>query len=135
MSKHSINCAKSTIESIIEMVERLNAARTYDYPEELEDQYDEDSISEEIYNYPLEVTVRTGWVSPGSEDPDWYEYQILITTGGPAVRIIGDLNTYNEPDNVILQHQDWFESWTVYPLSGYERKKLIEFARHFYFGG
>lgn len=84
-----------------------------------------------IQEDPLSVEVRTGWYTPGGEaEPE--EFNILLGTGGPAVRIIGDLGMFNVPSSATLQVQDWFTPWTDY--RGGDRDTLLTYARAFYFG-
>ncbi|MFZ3215661.1 MAG: hypothetical protein WA192_06340 [Candidatus Acidiferrales bacterium] len=86
----------------------------------------------------LSVQVRSGWYNPGdSEGAKPAEYEILLCTGGPAVRIIGELNEYMEPDSARIEVQDWFQPWTE--LRHYTENKdalqiLLTYARQFYFG-
>lgn len=78
--------ALSKLESIMEMVQNLNS----DNDEDRED------ALERIYEHPLSVQVRSVWCAPGSKmDPA--EFEILLCTGGPAVRVIGELDHHNEP--------------------------------------
>lgn len=84
----------------------------------------------------LGVDVRSGWTSLNNRtelEPE--EYRILLTTGGPACQILGDLNTHCEPCSADLQYQDWFKPWVDLPLSDEEAATLVTFARCFYFGG
>jgi len=63
------------------------------------------------------------------EQPD--EYELLLTTGGPALRIWGTLNEHCEPERAELQMQDWGTPWGRYPAP---EATLLEFARCFWFG-
>ena len=92
---------------------------------------DADSVREEIQEDPLSVQVRSGWYTPG-ETPEVCEYEILLGTGGPAVRIVGDLRQYNEPDRARLECQDWFTPWTE--VFDVDNDVLLTYARCFYFG-
>jgi hypothetical protein len=77
--------------------------------------------------------VRDGWYQPGR--PNEYgpeEYEILLSTGGPALRIYGKLGRDDEPETAELQMQDWFLPWQRYPTA---EEPLLQFARYFYFGG
>lgn len=56
---------------------------------------DEDDVRRAIEEDALSVQVRSGWHSPG-EKLEAAEYEVLLCTGGPAVRIVGALNRYNE---------------------------------------
>lgn len=92
-----------------------------------DDMYEE--VLQTIYEFPLDVSVRSGWQSIG-EMLEPAEYQILLMTGGPAIRIVGDLG-HGEPITAVLEYQDWYEPWQEYPLSLEERGILLEFARCF----
>jgi len=90
---------------------------------------DEDDARERLNEDPLEVTVRSGWVSPGTEmTAD--EFQILLCTGGPAVRIMGELDQYGTPCRAWMEYQDWGTPWTQY--FGAEQKRLLAYAQHFF---
>ena len=101
--------------------------------EHLDDEEARERISSED---ALEVSVRSDWYAPG--DPtDWKptEYRILLGTGGPATRIVGDLDEYGQPTNAKFEYQDWFKPWTAAnDLSDAEEATLLEFAQQFYFG-
>ena len=90
-----------------------------------------DAIREMVQEDPLEVQIREDWHGIG-EAAEVAEYMILISTGGPALRMIGRLNDY-EPDSVRLQHQDWGTPWIEYfPES--DSDALIWYASQFYWG-
>ena len=80
------------------------------------DEYtDADAVRERAIESALSVEVRSGWYSPGEEDKP-QEYNILLTTGGPALRIFGELTEFGEADadNSAMQVQDWGTPWTDY---------------------
>ena len=79
-----------------------------------------DAVLEEINQYPLEVKKIQG-------------YELLLGTGGPATRIVGQINEYGEPVTAELQGQDWGTQWER--TEGQDEKTLLQFAQHFYFGG
>lgn len=99
-----------------------------------EDDDEQELAREAILEDALGVSVRSGWYNPyGSHgDKTPAEYQLLLATGGPAVRIIGELNQYCEPETVRLEVQDWGTLWTTY--RGAEVDVLFEYVRQFYFG-
>ena len=116
--------ARAQFESIREMMEARDNA------EEDSDEFEEARTS--IEEDPLSVQVRSGWCSPGAEmEPE--EFEILLCTGGPACRIIGELNEHNEPDSVKLQYQDWFTPWEEYHLDSDEEQIILDYCRQFYF--
>lgn len=84
---------------------------------------------------PLSVTVRSGWYVPGFPEGDPEEFCILMSTGGPAVRIYGDMDRYIRPYRPQLQYQDWFTPWETLHTSQEEDEALEWFCGCFYFGG
>jgi len=123
--------AMAHLEIIVELIQRLRAAQ------DAGDEAAEDAAREEIEDLPLEVLVRSGWHRPGEamepyEPPE--EYQILLCTGGPAVRIVGTLTRLGEPETAALEYADWGTPWTTYPVDAEEELALLEFARQSYWG-
>ena len=92
-------------------------------------------IADAMREAPLSVDIREGWKSPGegaSLEPT--EFQILLSTGGPALRVMGELN-HGEPSRCWLEHQDWGTPWTRYFSRSAERASaLLWFASLFYYG-
>lgn len=87
-----------------------------------------------IEESPLSVTVRSGWYAPGArEDAEPAEYEILLCTGGPACRMIGELDG-GQPVSARIEVQDWFTPWTTWRGDGWDEKIALEYARQFYFG-
>jgi hypothetical protein len=82
------------------------------------DEYtDADSVRERAQESALSVEVRGPWHVPGDEDGRKAdEFKVLLTTGGPALQIIGDVGNYGEPDadSARMQVQDWGTPWTDY---------------------
>jgi len=72
----------------------------------------EDAI-DRIMEDPLSIQFRGGWHDRDSESED-EEFMILLTTGGPAVRIIGEFGQGRSIHRVYLQVQDWGTPWTDY---------------------
>lgn len=127
MSKHAIENAKAWYEKIVDMVAALDG-----------DTEETELAGDHIWESVLSVQVRDGWRSPGAAAADApAEYEILLTTGGPALRLYGHLDDYGEPDDEPeLQWQDWGTPWTRYwpeNATGY-LDTLRTFARQFYFG-
>lgn len=87
---------------------------------------DSDEVATELHNYPLSVDVRSGWTSIG-ETLEASEYAILLTTGGPAARIRGELDEYGTPTSAWMEACGWGTPWTdVY--TDYD-DALLEFAQ------
>ena len=127
---HAEENAKAHMESIIELIDKLDGG-TID-GEEL----DCDQIQERIQESILDVEVRTDWHSPGDDDNKPTEYLILLSTGGPACRVIGDLDSYCQPTNAKLEYQDWGTPWTRFynDMTDDDDHALLMYARQFYFG-
>jgi len=95
-----------------------------------------DAISELVLEDALEVKVKTDWHALG-EDPELGEYMILLCTGGPAVRIVGELE-HDAPMSAKLQSQSWFTPWTDYgmeyghSISTEDTAALLWYAEQFY---
>jgi len=99
-----------------------------------------DSLQEAIREYaqemPLTVLVRSGWHLPG-EDADSEEFEILLSTGGPACRIIGELDrgsvAWQSGCRPTIQYQDWFKLWSesTYDV---DINALLWFCEQLYFG-
>lgn len=91
-----------------------------------------DDAEQRIHEDALSVEVRTDWHSPGTDDKAPDAFNILLTTGGPAVRIMGELNEHAEPYRAWLEVQDWGTPWTEYCDA--DSGVLLAYARCFYFG-
>lgn len=94
----------------------------------------QDAAREAINSDPLEIQVRSDWYAPGEESEPG-EYKILLCTGGPAVRIVGDLDQYKQPSSARIEYQDWFTPWTeLVDIESAEQEALLTYAQQFYFG-
>jgi hypothetical protein len=130
---HAEQNARAWMQSIREMVAKLSAEKD-DHEDDLDIQ---EAARDEIQQSVLSVQVRcTEWYSPGKFDPQRPdEFEILLSTGGPALRIFGDLDQHGEPENIKLQKQDWFTPWTdVFLEDDEDTKALDTFTQEFYFG-
>ena len=91
---------------------------------------DADDAEQRIQEDPLAIDFRSDWVSKPSEmEPA--EFAILLCTGGPAVRIRGELDR-GQPVRAWLEYQDWGTPWTQYFDADSDR--LCEYASRFYYG-
>jgi hypothetical protein len=136
------NYAAYCIGNIREMLEKLQHARDCD-GEEIdgepcehlndEDWHEEDDAQQAIYDDPLSVQVRGDWHTPGEDSTESVEFEILLTTGGPAARIVGTLEN-NGPVRARFEYQDWFKPWTDVILDHEDYATILEYAQHFYFG-
>jgi hypothetical protein len=88
-------------------------------------------MSEEM-SEPLSLQVRSGWQNIGDTlEPG--EFEILLSTGGPALRIVGNLDEHREPTEARMQWQDWGTPWTTYHQA--DEDTLLAYAQNFYWGG
>lgn len=93
---------------------------------------DEDHAREMAEESALSLELSGTW-APG-ETPTADGFVILLSTGGPALRIVGELNRYNEPDRAWLEYQDWGTPWTEYHGDNSDQDALLAFCSCFYFG-
>lgn len=101
--------------------------------EDREEYHNEEETTAKILDSALSVEVSSGWVEPDVElEPT--KYRILLCTGGPAVRIVGEFNHYREPVTAKLEYQDWSTPWTEYPTNRKEDEALLQYAQEFYYG-
>ena len=97
---------------------------------------DREDAERRILEDAISVEVRSIWASVGDYADECKtpgEYLILLTTGGPAVRIRGELDERGEPTRAWLEVQDWFKPWTEYHQPGLG-ELLLTYSRCFYFG-
>lgn len=126
-NSHAIANAASWLESIRDLVARLNG----------DDSDDSEAAREEIQDGPLSVQVRSGWYSPttiNDHGQEPAEFEILLSTGGPALRIVGDLGEHCEPEKARLEWQDWFQPWTEHETTVEDDETILAYAACFWFG-
>ena len=117
--------AHTQLESIVAMIAALRTAADDEQREAAETRIQED---------PLSVEVRADWHTVGAEQSRVTEFRIELCTGGPAVRIIGDLDQYCEPENPRVEYQDWFTPWrTLASVTDEQNDALLEYCRVFCF--
>jgi hypothetical protein len=93
----------------------------------------EEEAREAIRDDALDVQVRSDWHAPDEKDVSPSNFQILLCTGGPAVRIMGELNDYCEPTRAWIEYQDWGTPWTEAP-GIIPQDVLLQYCQQFYFG-
>jgi len=136
-TNHAIRNATGHLESMAEAFEAIAALEAgaesvkvdgYEYT-------DADAVRENLQQSALSVEVRDGWRNPGEKsEGNADEYRILLTCGGPALRLVGELSEHGEPETAVLEYQDWGTPWTAYETTEEQDDNLLEFARLFYFG-
>lgn len=135
--------AESCISNLREMLDQLDHARRCD-GEEIDgepcehkddpDWHDEDLAEHTISNDPLSIQVQGDWHAIGEESDDRNgRFEILLTTGGPAARILGELRD-GQPYRAWFEYQDWFKPWTEVILDSANHATILEYAQYFYFG-
>ncbi len=102
--------------------------------QESNDYKEQDELRESVLNSALSVEFRSGWYSSPEDEKKAEEFRILLSTGGPALRIIGKLDDYG-PIEPKLQFQDWGTPWTDFEITEDQQKALNWFCNCFYFGG
>ena len=129
---YALQNAIGHIDSIVEDYERLSYLESLN-PTSFEEEEEIEQTKESILNSALSIEFRSGWTSNPNE-LEIEEFKILLTWGGPALRVIGDLNQYKEPENIKMQFQDWGTLWTDFEITENQQEALNWFCNCFYFG-
>lgn len=132
MENHAISNARGWAQIICDAMAAYQAleageeSATYDG-----DTFDNaDDLRQRIEELPLSVQVRDGWYSPGTESTGPDEFEILLSIGGPALRIYGDFY-----GSLSLQWQDWGTLWTDYrDITEEQEKAIAAFVELFWLG-
>jgi hypothetical protein len=90
-----------------------------------------DDAEQRIHEDPLSIELSGTW-SLG-ETPTADRAIILLGTGGPATRIVCELDEHREPHRAWIQAQDWFKPWTDY-VGSHDGETLLTYCRCFFFG-
>jgi hypothetical protein len=97
--------------------------------------FDQEAAHETIQEDALSVEVREPWHDVGQDDVRPEEFCILLCTGGPAVRIRGELDAHLQPHRAWIEHQDWGTPWTqIFGLDSYQQEALLTYCQQFFFG-
>ena len=96
--------------------------------------WNEDSADDQLREMPLSIEFRSGWQDVLPLEVS--EFCILLSTGGPACRIVGGINSDGEPFHARLEYQDWGTPWTqLFSMSDHERDCLAIFCARLVFIG
>jgi hypothetical protein len=127
-ASHAVENGQAWLETITDQLARLKAACR-----DSDDAYE--TIREEILESPLSVQVRSDW-QPMGQPLQASQFCILLSTGGPGLRIVGDLGLYNCPENSRLEIQDWGTPWQELPQAANAATGAIldAWTAQFYFG-
>jgi hypothetical protein len=94
---------------------------------------DAENIVDQLREQPASIQVRSGWHdSPSDFKPE--EFKIELSGGGPATRIIGELDNNGDVWSVQPQHQNWGTPWTDLVLDDQQTIAVKWFASLFYYG-
>jgi hypothetical protein len=109
----------------------------YRYATTISDERDAERL-DELRERPLSVLVREPWHEPG-KPAEPAEYEILLTTGDPALRVWGELSEHGEPVCADLEMQDWGVPWRkAWPWESADEAEakaaLMWFASLFWYG-
>ena len=136
MSEHAISNARGWLSTIVGAMAALEALNNGAESAEFDGETftDPDDVQQRIQEMPLSVQVRGGWYQPGADrsEVEAEEFEILLSTGGPALRIFGNVW---EIGNCELQWQDWGTPWTTHhDTTDAEDEALVAFVGMFYLG-
>ena len=127
-TNHALNNAIGHIESMVEDFKKDQQLQ------ESNDYNQQDELRESVLNSALSVEFRSGGYSSPEDETKAEEFKILLTWGGPALRVIGEITDYGA-ENPKLQYQDWGTPWTDLEITEDQQDALNWFCNCFYFGG
>lgn len=84
-----------------------------------------------LLEWPLEVSVRSGWGSP-YEPLKPEQFQILLMWGGPSVRITGSLDDAGGVYDARVEYRHWFQRWEYLLLDDSQQAAVERFAGMFF---
>jgi hypothetical protein len=90
-----------------------------------------EDAEQRIHEDPLEITLAGEWSLGDTPKAD--KAYILLSTGGPATRIVVELTEHMEPGRAYIQAQDWGTPWTDC-LNVIDQDTLLTYCQQFYFG-
>lgn len=117
------SCARGTLAGIVELYARWTLAG--DYLRE--------DVENEAREMPAGISLRSGWYAPGAGGPA-DEYRLEMAGGGPACRIIGNLDADGDAADATIEGQDWGTPWLALTLTTDEYDALLWFVGLFWYG-
>ena len=117
--------AMGALRDMVEELNRANEARD----DSAEAEAALDDAVRAIHEDPLSIEIL--YRGAPHEEPTAMGFEMLLSTGGPAVRIVGELDLHGEPTRPRLEVQDWFLPWTEYPTSSDEDELLETYVAQF----
>jgi hypothetical protein len=135
--EHIEECKSTDGYCNMEDVDLLDGLDEYDNGQDQEEMFNRYHNETEALNAidesPLGIQLRSGWHNVGEEPTD-DEFEILLCTGGPAVKIRGELDSHGRPDRAWLEYQDWGIQWTFYTdFNNGDMDDVLKFAQHLIF--
>jgi hypothetical protein len=88
-----------------------------------------EAIEERVREMPLSLLFRTGWFRT-CEEAETAEFELLLSTGGPALRITGDVLD-DSLVGPVMQMQDWGTPWVDVCTDAQDDRALVWFIDHF----
>jgi hypothetical protein len=132
------DCATADIERAnLAAWDKENGEELAELEKDAGDCKDADEARQRIEEDALEVQVRADWHNVGEVHATPSEFYILLCTGGPAVRIMGELDNHLQPCRAWLEYQDWGTPWTQYfgdNMDSDALDALLAYCNCFYFG-
>lgn len=135
-NNHALQNAKGWADSIVEFYDAYVKLQDGEENVEVDSDpiKDEDALRERVAESVLAIQVRSNWHDVGDPAED-AEFYVLLSTGGPALRLIGDLDLHNQPTDVRMEYQDWGTPWTEHHPDHENWDDALEFFLGcFYFG-
>jgi len=125
--------ARAQLDTLTEWIKALDVAEEEGEAELEGETLDAEAIQDRIQEDPLSVRIRSDWHTPNG-DANAGEYELLLCTGGPAVRIVGELSEHHDPQTAQIECQDWFAPWREMPTDSDEQAVMVRYACPFYYG-
>lgn len=127
-TNHALQNAKAWLAKIKEQMVKLDRRNVSEEARE--------DAEREIQESILSVEVRSPWYTIGADEEAKKpgDFKILLSTGGPALRIVGELSQYGGPESASLEYQDWGIPWTPFQTTLAEDQILVRWCSVFYFG-
>ena len=105
------------------MLEPDDAEELTELEESAGDCADADDAQQRIYDDPLSVQFRSGWVSRGDE-MSAEEFRIVLCTGGPHVELVGDVDC----SRIRVLYKDWGGSGELFD---FDHDAVAQYVSHF----
>ena len=94
------------------------------------DSNEESSLRGKLQAQVYGVSVREGWKQPGSGEADLNEFMLVLSSGGPTVKIVGELDCDDRPVEARLIVQGAGPEHTII-LTGEQQRAIDDLAAEF----